>query len=502
MRRQRLQQWQKSAEGEISKEDEEYKLDPKISEGYNPSVLLLRLDVKQMLIVKEEAPADHRHCADHHDPKLHHIKEEQEEVYVSFKEEQLSEKEEINPVRFPVTATQINSGNDEQSPLLSQFYPDFFKGKIQEGEDGSIYLKTEDPAKEETEETIKHPISELQHLTDTSLKTNNMDDDWEESKAPESDGNIGNKPFRSFEFAEQLVQHQFNQKYTINSDIGSSSSLENKCFTDKRNVDSGREVQTDKKFTCDDCGKMFSIKSNFNRHKMIHTGLKPFCCDLCGHSFSLKGNLKAHMRVHTGQKPFCCDICGQRFSQKSNLNTHLIVHTGNKPFYCDHCGQSFSLKRNFNIHMRIHTGLKPYHCDLCGQRFRDKGDLNAHIRIHTGQKPYFCDLCGQRFSQKENFKKHSRIHTGQKPFCCDVCGKKFNRKENLKTHVRIHTDEKQFCCDQCGQRFRRKEHLNMHLRIHKGEKPFCCDLCEQRFTRKATLNKHMKTHTNQQLAKV
>lgn len=45
MRRQRLQQWQKSAEGEISEEDEEYKLDPKISEGYNPSVLLHRLGV-------------------------------------------------------------------------------------------------------------------------------------------------------------------------------------------------------------------------------------------------------------------------------------------------------------------------------------------------------------------------------------------------------------------------------------------------------------------------
>ncbi|KAM4565007.1 uncharacterized protein V3H82_014105 [Fundulus diaphanus] len=275
-------------------------------------------NVAQKRIVKEDS-LDQRPRADLHEPSPPHIKEEEKGVYISLREEQLKGKEVINAIRLPVAAP-IKTLDDEQSLLLSQFYPDQIKGRelpeandggesirIQDHGDASISLETEDTEKDEEDSNVEHSLSGLKDLSDSGYK---------------------------------------------------------KCSTEKKNVDSRRKVQTGVKLSCEDCGKTFIGKCALNTHMRIHKGQKPFCCNLCGKSFSQKAHLKIHTRIHTGQKPFCCDLCGKSFSEKAKLNRHMRTHKGQKPFCCDLCGKRFSRKEHLKIHTRIHKRQKPFCSDF------------------------------------------------------------------------------------------------------------------------------------------
>ncbi|XP_017164267.1 uncharacterized protein LOC103477190 isoform X2 [Poecilia reticulata] len=180
------------------------------------TIIVFPADDKQM--VKEEAPEDQKNYVYLHDPKPCHIKEEEERVWISQGEEVRNVKEEIERA--------IKSEDDKQSPLLSQLYQNQIKAReLPEGNNGGDFIKTEDheddfnflesedTKKEEEDDDVKHPVSEMKHLSESGLKTENMDNDWK-------DGNLVNK---------------------LDSEIESPSLLKSRnCFTENKNVDSQR----------------------------------------------------------------------------------------------------------------------------------------------------------------------------------------------------------------------------------------------------------------------
>ncbi|XP_077112149.1 uncharacterized protein LOC143767605 isoform X2 [Ranitomeya variabilis] len=265
----------------------------------------------------------------------------------------------------------------------------------------------------------------------------------------------------------------------------------------KRGIKKQTAPKAKKSFSCSDCGKYFTWKSQFVTHQRIHTGEKPFSCSECGKCFNRKWVLDSHQKTHTGEKPFSCPECGKCFNRKWFLDSHLRTHTGEKPFSCSECGKYFTWKSHFVTHQRSHTGEKAFSCSECGKCFKLKINLDRHHRTHTEEKPFSCSECGKCFTWKSHFVNHQRSHTGVKAFSCSECGKCFNWKAHLVRHQITHTVEKPFSCSECEKCFNRKAHLVIHQRTHTGEKPFSCSECGKCFNRKAHLFRHQRTHTGE-----
>ncbi|XP_022218599.2 zinc finger protein 90 [Drosophila obscura] len=140
-------------------------------------------------------------------------------------------------------------------------------------------------------------------------------------------------------------------------------------------------------YICDDCGKSINSWSNFQEHKLRHSGIKNFVCQFseCGKRFATRKELVRHNRCHTGEKPFVCTYCSRRFSDASSREEHHRRHRNDKRFECKTCGKGFVSSGCLRKHILTHASAdeRKHVCGICNKRFLRIAQLQNHLATST-----------------------------------------------------------------------------------------------------------------------
>ncbi|XP_033833904.1 PR domain zinc finger protein 15 [Periophthalmus magnuspinnatus] len=262
---------------------------------------------------------------------------------------------------------------------------------------------------------------------------------------------------------------------------------------------------------CPICGKVFSCRSNMNKHLLTH-GDKKYTCEICGRKFFRVDVLRDHIHVHFKDIALMDEQEREDFIKKIGISAEDSEETDEEDeledperhkYNCKKCQLSFAKGKEYLKHIMEQHKERGYGCGICNRRFALKATYNAHLVIHREQLPdpavqkyiHPCEVCGRIFNSYGNLERHKIIHTGVKSHSCDKCGKSFARKDMLKEHLRVHDDIRDYLCAECGKGMKTKHALRHHMKLHKGIKEYECKECNRKFAQKVNMLKHYKRHT-------
>ncbi|XP_054629699.1 zinc finger protein OZF-like [Dunckerocampus dactyliophorus] len=322
-----------SYEEELSRTREENELHRQQLESVYKTHIMLRVEDHQRMIGRQERPPQPQG-----EPQLPHVKEEEEELWITQEGERPFGLEEADLTTLPLTVVSVKIEDHEDKPQA---------------------------------DNLLAPLSDNDDTTSHSPE----DEDRGHTREPFS----SNTDCRG----EGRV---CSEKKTGKKQL--SCSVCDKSYAKRSTLTGHMRTHTGEHFTCSLCPKSFTQKSHLTRHMRTHTGEKPFSCSVCDKRFSQKVQVIFHMRTHTGEKPFSCSVCGERFSRKESMLSHMRTHTGEKPYSCSVCGKRFSDKTNMGKHTKTHTRQKSFCCSVCGREFARKSNMEFHMSTHAGEKTF------------------------------------------------------------------------------------------------------------------
>ena len=126
---------------------------------------------------------------------------------------------------------------------------------------------------------------------------------------------------------ESFIKYE-NEKVDIKSDPldavdGESPVIDDDPGSDSENFDNFVKIEqtdeSDLKYTCNLCGKIYKCIKALKKHEKFHAG--KFKCEFCGVSVTARDVLERHINNrHKG--PYPCEFCGKLFSSVRAVGKH------------------------------------------------------------------------------------------------------------------------------------------------------------------------------------
>ena len=259
-----------------------------------------------------------------------------------------------------------------------------------------------------------------------------------------------------------------------------------------------------RKFPCEDCGKSFNSKDNYNLHSSIHKE-KPHgnqICKVCCEYIIGIDDLLVHMDEN--HKDTLCKVCSRYFCSIDELLAHMDEKHKDTP---NEDNANDQTKENKPV-----KAAKTFKCSYCVSKFSQKHNLKTHVKKkHENyiEKKHSCPHCGLKFllihtldnhidtEHKENVDENEeskRINEVESEVVTKHDKLVHEENYNIDT-VPLDTSSEQelsmsiFTCHHCNETFSSERNVELHIDFHHdGEKPD--DLC----------TKHMKQHEVSPLA--
>lgn len=214
-----------------------------------------------------------------------------------------------------------------------------------------------------------------------------------------------------------------------------------------RNPNAHKCKKCEKSYQCR--SSLYAHSKICNKPKVDNCKLKNFSCEHCEYKTHTKTLISCHIQAkHLPKDPDSskCKKCGKMYSWKSDLQRHAKICSqteeeirSNMRFSCEHCEYKTNLKHQFTIHVQAKHSSSVFRCKKCRKTFISLGYLNYHTRLGTcknssGLKRMRCDHCDYKTPKRDFLVKHLKSCLSNSENNLNVNKKLRNKKkaENVK----------------------------------------------------------------------
>ncbi|XP_059520954.1 paternally-expressed gene 3 protein isoform X3 [Myotis daubentonii] len=220
-------------------------------------------------------------------------------------------------------------------------------------------------------------------------------------------------------------------------------------------------------YVCDECGRAFSVISEFVEHQIMHTRE-----NLYEYGEAFLRSVAVTRKSAARGKCFECKECGETFDKTVDLAEHCQIHSRGHLTECndEEYEEPFMPSPTFSELQKMYGKEKFYECKVCKETFLHSSALVEHQKKIHGRD----DKDDEVFKPNPAFKGLQRMHAKEKMYECNVCGETFRHSSSLKEHQKIHTranlfENKSKACEETfipGQPLRRRQKYYLQEKLY------------------------------------